>query len=149
MDTTPYTKILVALDYSEHVHTVLARAVALAQRHGAVLHLVHVVEYLPPMVLGDEPFPVTVWPVDDEKLLELARSQMKKLTDTLEAVSFEDHVIMGSPVREICDLGADVGADLIVAGSHGRRGFARLLGSTAATLVHEAPCDLLLVRMNA
>jgi len=110
VDMEPYANILVAVDYSDHVHTVLARAVALAQRHAARLHLVHVVDYMPPMVLGDEPFPVTVWPVDDEKLLELAREQMRKLTATLNDVSYTDHVIMGSPVKEICSLASERGS---------------------------------------
>jgi universal stress protein A len=149
MDRQQYARLLVAVDYSEHVHTVLARAVALAQRHAAVLHLVHVVEYMPPMVLGDEPFPVTVWPVDDEKLLELAREQMQKLSATVADVTCHEHVVVGTPVQEICNLANDLGIDLIITGSHGRRGIARLLGSTAGALVHETPCDLLLVKIGA
>jgi universal stress protein A len=100
------------------------------------------------MVLGDEPFPVTVWPVDDEKLLQLAREQMQKLTAKLEGISFNEHVVVGTPVQEICNLATDLDTDLIITGSHGRRGIARLLGSTASALVHETPCDLLLVKIG-
>jgi len=37
--------------------------------------------------------------------------------------------------------------DLIVVGSHGRHGLARLLGSTATRIVHNAKCDVIVVRL--
>ncbi|HHQ41669.1 MAG TPA: universal stress protein, partial [Chromatiales bacterium] len=39
-------------------------------------------------------------------------------------------------------------ADLIVLGSHGRRGLTRLLGSTADAVLHSARCDVLAVRIG-
>jgi nucleotide-binding universal stress UspA family protein len=54
---------------------------------------------------------------------------------------------MGSPERLITDLAGDWGADLIVAGSHGRGFWTRaLVGSTSDSLVHHAPCSVLVVR---
>ena len=142
-----YTKILVALDYSDHSDRVVERAEQLASVYEAELILVHVVEYLPPMVIGDEPFPSAVWTVDEEQLLENAREQMKVIAARLSGQVVVQQVVLGNPRHELCASARQHNADLMIAGSHGRHGIARLLGSTAAGLVHHTPCDLLLVRI--
>jgi nucleotide-binding universal stress UspA family protein len=72
-----YKKILVALDFSSHSDKVLEQACRMARDHHAELLLVHIVEYLPPMVMGAEPFPSDLWVVDEKQLLETARNTMK------------------------------------------------------------------------
>lgn len=143
-----YTKILVALDYSDNTAKVLERAVALASDHAAELHLVHVVEYLPPMMMADEPFPSSVWMVNEEQLLESARERMTVVVAKISGLTVIEHVVIGAPRPELCTIAAREEADLMVAGSHGRHGVARLLGSTASSLVHHSPCDLLLVKIS-
>jgi nucleotide-binding universal stress UspA family protein len=55
-----------------------------------------------------------------------------------------------SPAEEIAQLAADLEADLVVIGTHGRRGVSRaLLGSVAETTVRLAPCPVLVVRPKA
>ena len=50
----------------------------------------------------------------------------------------------------ILDCAADVAADLIVLGSHGREGLGHLLfGSTAERVLHKAPCPTLVVPLHA
>jgi universal stress protein A len=51
-----------------------------------------------------------------------------------------------SAKQEIVDFAKQAGVDLIVLGSHGRRGLAAWLGSTAAGVMHRAACDVLTVR---
>src|SRR5690606_4331872 len=59
----------------------------------------------------------------------------------------EEHVVSGTPAYEICNLAAKVGADLVIVGTHGRRGLSRLwLGSCSEAVVREAPCPVLVVR---
>jgi len=143
-----YQVILVAVDFSEHVDVVLSRAVSMAQGHKAAINLAHVVEYMPPMVMGDEPLSIAAWPVDDDKLLELARQQMQVLADKYSLNDAPVHIELGRPVHQLCQIASECNADLIIAGSHGRRGIDRLLGSTASALVHKTPCDLLLVKIK-
>jgi universal stress protein A len=142
-----YAKILVALDYSDQSNRIVERAQRLAEDHSAALHLVHVVEYLPPMMIGDEPFPSSVWTVNEEQLLENARVQMQAITARLSPLVVTEHVVIGVPRHELCTIAEQEKVDLMVAGSHGRHGLARLLGSTASGLVQHVPCDLLLVRI--
>lgn len=56
----------------------------------------------------------------------------------------------GEPGQEIVKAAKDWGADLIVVGSHGRRGLTRaLVGSVAETVMRHAPCPILVVRPKA
>jgi nucleotide-binding universal stress UspA family protein len=57
------------------------------------------------------------------------------------------HVRLDSPAKEIAQLAADLEADLVVVGSHGRRGLSRsLMGSVAEATVRFAPCPVLVTR---
>ena len=50
---------------------------------------------------------------------------------------------------EIHSKAEEIGADLIVVGSHGRYGLALLMGSTANGVLHGATCDVLAVRVGS
>ena len=54
---------------------------------------------------------------------------------------------MGRPETEIHNTADEIGADLIVVGSHGRHGLALIFGSTANGVLHGAACDVLAVRV--
>jgi len=144
-----YNSILVAVDYSDHVDKVIERAVDQAQRNAAIIHLVHIVEFVPPMIIGDEPFSVAAWSVDEEALMSLAKKRMEEIVSGFGGgLSLTTHIEMGRAVVEICRLANELGCDLIIAGSHGRSGLNRLLGSTASALVHQVPGDLLLIKIK-
>jgi nucleotide-binding universal stress UspA family protein len=60
----------------------------------------------------------------------------------------EPRVLHGDPREVIVDCARAEGVGLVVMGSHGRTGLARLLlGSVAAYVVSHAPCDVLVVRL--
>ena len=59
------------------------------------------------------------------------------------------HALSGSPAEELVWLAASINADLVVVGSHGRRGLSRLLlGSIAEHVVRRAGCPVLVERMK-
>jgi nucleotide-binding universal stress UspA family protein len=59
----------------------------------------------------------------------------------------ESKVVRGEPGTAICDVAAEVGADLVVIGAHGKGVIRRvLLGSTSEYVVRHAPCPVLVVR---
>ena len=60
----------------------------------------------------------------------------------------DQHVVVGMPDTEIHRFAEEHGVDLIVVGSHGRHGFALLLGSTSTGVLHGAQCDVLAVRVG-
>ena len=60
----------------------------------------------------------------------------------------ETTVLSGRAEAAIVSYAETVGAELVVVGTHGRSGFARItLGSTAAAVIDSAPCSVLVVRV--
>jgi hypothetical protein len=64
-----------------------------------------------------------------------------------ESLQIVTHVRLDAPAEEIAQLAADLEADLVVVGTHGRRGLSRMLmGSVAEGVVRLSPCTVLVVR---
>jgi len=137
-------QILVGLDGSPRAPAVLAAAASVARATGAKLTLVRSVG-IPPDV------PVDFWKATDEPLLELLQRHARESLEALAATAPKDvlggcEVIVGVPWQTVCDRAREVGADLVVVGSHGYGGLDRLLGTTAAKIVNHASCSVLVVR---
>jgi nucleotide-binding universal stress UspA family protein len=144
----PYTKILVPTDFSEHAKDALDAAIDLSVRYGAALALIHVYDRVP------YPFPDTI----DEAIrsrIARAEDESNKALEKQRQLAVERGVqrvevalLHGYPPAEIVDYATNAGIDLIVMGTHGRRGVSRfLIGSAAERVVRTAPCAVLTVRM--
>ncbi|MEJ2554455.1 MAG: universal stress protein [Gammaproteobacteria bacterium] len=145
MTATAYRHVLAAVDFSSGSEAMMQRAVDLASRHGARLSLIHVVEYLP--VAMDAELMLPPLAGVEEQLLDNARKRLEHLTRTLGVDQASRYVELGSTKLEILRVAAAQGIDLIVVGSHGRHGLARMLGSTANAVLQGAHCDVLAVRV--
>ena len=80
-----------------------------------------------------------------------AGEEAKKRLDGLtaeHALDSNNVVLTGSPAHEIRRYAAESEADLILMGSHCRHGLGVLLGSTANGVLHGAPCNVLIVRIE-
>ncbi|TAJ93173.1 MAG: universal stress protein [Gammaproteobacteria bacterium] len=141
-----YKNILVAVDYTEEAHKVLAKAKAMAAGTGAKITLLHVVETVP-VVGGPESFSYVDLYVDQPDVIDRALSDMKTLAAAI-GVNIDNFLVLtGVPKHEITSCADEQGVDLIVLGSHGRHGIRLILGSTAAGVLHHAKCDVLAVRV--
>ena len=143
----PYQHILLAADFSDHGLAVAQRAKALADFNQAQLSLVHIVDYLP---ISDTIYGPVI-PFDAniiEELMNSARQQLQTLGETLGVDKDHWWLEQGSPKHQIVQVAEEHEVDLIVVGSHGRHGFALLLGSTATGVLHHAKCDVLAVRLQ-
>ena len=142
-----YRHLLVALDFSETAPVVCERARDLAERYGAELTLLHVVESLP--VVDSTYGPVMPFEIDlTEQMVEAARLRLDQAGQTFGVDPDRRLIELGSPKTEIVRLAEERDVDLIVVGSHGRHGVKLLLGSTAASVIHHARCDVLAVRLK-
>ncbi|MDX1592645.1 MAG: universal stress protein [Gammaproteobacteria bacterium] len=142
-----YRHILLATDFAPESHRVGARAVEIARRYDARLSLLHVVDYVPLELSNDM---MLAEPVDvDGRLVEEARESLDRLAAELGQDDAQRWVVLGSTGAEIKRTAEEHDVDLIVVGSHGRHGLALLLGSTANSVLHGAPCDVLAVRVGA
>jgi len=140
-----YQRVLLAVDLTEESIRVAERACALAQRNGAELHVVHVIEPLSLAYGGD--IPMDISSVQDQ-IHEQAKRHLGEFSTRHGIAADNGHLIFGRPDSEIHRMAEELEADLIVVGSHGRHGLALLLGSTANGVLHGANCDVLAVRVG-
>ena len=145
-----YQRILVPVDGSDCANRGLSEAMALARLTGAHIRLVHVVDE-PLVAIGAD---VAAGAAED--LIAIARDAARQvLADATEKVRLADiqvsDVLLDSFDGRVCDLVINAvktwSADLVVIGTHGRRGVGRmLLGSDAEQILRLSPVPVLLVR---
>ncbi len=149
-----YRNIIVAVDNDEANALICGRADELARALGAKLHLIYIMEPLPPLAsagaVGGAPFPLEADDEEYQVALHSARETLTELAQRFSATITSHEVIEAPGTRAaIHEAATSMGADLIIAGSHGRHGLSLLFhGSTTSALLHDAPCDVLAVRIT-
>jgi nucleotide-binding universal stress UspA family protein len=151
MSDYKHRTVVVGIDYSETGLSALHRGLALAE---GTLHVVHVVEPFTAMAVPAGP--VLVAP--SQPSLDHAASTLRQYVERHIAAAWEaperprvsvvvSHVAQGVPAEMIVQIASDLDADLIVVGTHGRRGVKRfMLGSIAEKVVRLATCPVLVER---
>lgn len=136
-------KLVVGYDGSEHAGRALERAALLST--GDPVVVVSVVSVSGPAARG----PARVEPRE----IEVHHEQLAHARSLLKTYGVEAQLIetLGNAIGDTADALIDVArkhnADIIVVGTRGLGGLKRLvLGSVSTKLVHEAPCDVLVVR---
>jgi nucleotide-binding universal stress UspA family protein len=133
--------ILVPTDFSEPSDRALAMAVELVRSLDARLTLLHVWS-IPNTGYAE----ALSWPIDEmqasaQRALDDAVASTTKLHGRTSGVLRE-----GIEWRQVLEVADEIGADLVVMGTHGRRGFSRLvLGSVAEKVVRLSPIPVLTV----
>ncbi|MCK9533034.1 MAG: universal stress protein [Gammaproteobacteria bacterium] len=141
-----FRNILIAVDLSEVSADVCARGVDVARHYAADVTLLHVVE---PIIIDPVYDVLPAIPVElEERHVENARRELAQLGSRFGIERARCRVEMGSTKAEIIRLAEHLRAELIVVASHSRRGVGRLLGSTAASVLHAAACDVLAVHVR-
>jgi len=140
-----WRRICCAVDFSETSRLAMEEAAALARMSGAELTLVHV-----PEGPGPSASTVVAPPELFESMAAEAEGKLEAWRREAESSApppVRARTLAGPPAAEIVRFAAEVGADLVVIGTHGRRGIRRLvLGSVAERVVREAHCAVLVVR---
>jgi len=145
-----FKHILLATDGSEASAHAAALAVGLARTHGAKLTALYVADPYPYLGVGEvNPMGYQAYAAAGQQLAAQAHAQVEALCETggapveLQARFVEDVTATSG----IIQTATTEGADLIVLGSHGRSGIARLmLGSVATKVVAESPVPVLVAR---
>jgi nucleotide-binding universal stress UspA family protein len=138
----PIHTVLHPTDFSERSEYAFRLACSLARDYSARLVVLHVVT--PPVVIYGE----GVVPPEPETFRLEAEEKLNQLEAPAAGVGLERRLTEGEPVAEILRQAREIGADLIVLGTHGRTGLGRLLmGSVAEQVVRQAPCPVLTVRL--
>ncbi len=138
-----WTRIGCAVDFSEGSRAALQEATDLARRFEAELLLLHA-EELPGV--SDIPPPesvVAATRVELQARLEVWRGGAEKVLGR----PVRGNLLSGPASSAIARAAGEEQIDLLVTGTHGRRGIRHLvLGSVAERLVHLAPCAVLVIR---
>jgi nucleotide-binding universal stress UspA family protein len=143
-------KIVVATDFSEKASPAVEAGVEASKLLGAQVTLLHCIDIEPSQLVSlGVPFgatPVTVPPAVMEEVDRNAHATLQGLKDRL-GIDGEVRVVNGTAAESIVQTARELEADLIVMGTSGRTGLARIaLGSTAETVAGSAPCSVLVVR---
>ena len=140
-----YQHLLLAVDLSEEAEQVVTRGKSLSEICGAKLSIVHVLEPISFTYGGDIPLDFSGI---QEEIQNQAKQQLTALSQSLDIPEAAQHLVLGRPETEIHNTATQIGADLVIVGSHGRHGLALLFGSTANGVLHGAGCDVLAVRVK-
>ncbi|MBM3778986.1 MAG: universal stress protein [Acidimicrobiia bacterium] len=140
------TDILVPVDFSDHSEAAVTYAAQLAERLGASLNLLHVVE--DPVATGawGSDLQVPDLPRIREHIARASEERLKTFADTVGTggAPFVTTVLVGRAHDAILDCAREIDADLIVMGTRGRSGLAHMLmGSVAERVVRHAACPVL------
>ncbi|MFO0579955.1 MAG: universal stress protein [Polyangia bacterium] len=139
-----FQKILVAVDGQPLAERAVETAAELARLARAQVAFVHAVD--PALSYAPESG------ISSGEILEREKTEGKRLLSRLCQQAAlpsppRDFLEVGKPADEIVRIAKEWAADLIVIGSHGRSGIARvLLGSVAEAVTRHAPCPVLVVR---
>lgn len=141
-------KIVVGVDNTDTGARALHHALQVAARgpHTEV-HAIRVIEPVADPVLGVVAASTSEELEGLKDALQNAIHQLIAEDGELKVAAVVAHVTVGAPARSIVSLAAEIDADLIVVGTHGRRGIRRaLLGSVAEEVVRTAGCPVFAVR---
>ena len=145
-----YQRILVPVDGSDTSNKALVAALQMARESGGRVRLIHVVEQLA-YLTGYEQY----GGYSGELVSAMREAGAKVLDDAMaiarSAGSEADSLLCDKPGERLAEVVADAArewnADLVVVGTHGRRGFGRmLLGSGAEQILRLSPLPVLVIR---
>ncbi len=146
-----YRHILVANDFSKYSEDALKKAIEIGMPFQSKITVLHAAELLSVDIyptLGELAVPIItenpeLKKKNLEKINKQLEQQLKDINYPEELISTK--VISGHPVDHIIEFARQNNVDLIVMGSHGKRGLSRLLGSATNGVINHAPCDVLTV----
>jgi universal stress protein A len=142
-----YKKLLVAVDFSDPSIRAVQVARDIGKRLNAKLDIVHFV----PMRVVDMGMEGGVDFIEEMHQSELAESRIRLekfiKEQTMADDEVEQHLRSGEPTVEVSPMALEIGADIIVIGTHGRTGLKHLLmGSVAENVLKTAEVPVLCVR---
>jgi nucleotide-binding universal stress UspA family protein len=133
-----FQTVVVGADQSDTATEAVRQAIELVKLTGGRLHIVS----------AYRPHQLNTSGGEERELAsgDLAESVLADHSSRARAAGIEAeiHARSGPAAEAICDVAAEVGADLIVVGNKGMAGVRRVLGSVPNSVAHHAPCSVLI-----
>lgn len=144
--------VLAASDLSDPAFPAIRAGSFLARNAGAELSVIHVAELPLPMPASPEAAGLGLGYATTEEEYQLLREAARDaLASAMTKMGLSGHTLIdeGVPAVSIVAAARRLKARLLVVGTEGRAGIRRmLLGSTAEQILKDAPCSVLVVRLN-
>ena len=140
--------ILFASDFSKASRRAFTTAIKTAKTSGATLTIVHVIAPFVP-IGPDQYVGVDTWEELEEQSRKWATRHLGRLAARAKGAGVRVRTVLGEgqAAREVTRAARKLHADLVVIGTHGRTGFAKLfLGSIASQIVATSKCPVMTVR---
>ena len=148
-------KVLIALDYNPSAEYVAESGYALAKSIGAEIILIHVVvepayysslDYSPIMGFSGFSSPEMLMLVDSTEIKNASRDFLEQSKKHLGDEQIRTFVAEGDPADAILESAKEFGVDIIVMGTHSRRGLDKILmGSIAEKVLHHAKIPMYII----
>jgi nucleotide-binding universal stress UspA family protein len=145
--------VVASIDFSASSLLALDEAVRVASEHpGATLHVVHVASAYGPMLQMETAGDVLTMSAEEAEAylasyVQQHSSELRAKGLGIDPARVSSHLRVGGATDAIVAAAAELDADLLVVGTHGRTGVKRmLLGSVAEGVVRKAGCQVLVVR---
>lgn len=147
-------KILLATDGSKQSDAAIETLKTFSFKPGDEVKIISVVDMAVPMAIdiygGYLPDTTELEKTAREHAAKILSETCEKLEGICTNLNITSEVLFGSPESRIVETAEDLGADLIIVGSHGYNRWERLLlGSVSQSVVHHAPCSVMVVRSPA
>jgi nucleotide-binding universal stress UspA family protein len=143
----PFKRIMVATDFTDASKPAFEEAIELAQKNGSELLIGHA--YQPPNMFQADAVAPGVYDEWDRNLRTQVEQKLQGLVDDAKkaGVVAKPLVLSGAAYEAIVDAAKENKTDLVVMGTHGRKGVSRFfLGSVASRVISTAPCPVMTVR---
>jgi len=143
-----YNSILVALDLSKESQQIISKAKETADTYEAKLYLISAIEPLL-QVHGDVLSAYGAYSSIDKEAKEEVKERLKAICKDIGISSKNCFVPIGNPANEIKRRAFKLKSDLIVIGTHGRKGIKKLLlGSTANSVLNGTKTDVQIIKIK-
>lgn len=145
--------ILLATDGTKYCDPAVQMVAKLALAEGDLINIISVIDMAMPLAIdiysGYLPNTAELEKVAREQAEKSLKDTQKLISEQIanEAITIETEILLGSPEGRIIEYAEENKTDLIILGSHGYNRWERLLlGSVSDSVVHHAPCSVLVVR---
>lgn len=153
---SPYKHLLVAMDFSASSYAALYRAFCLAKQYQAKITVLHVVELPINPILEDNAVSGIpgVWDQQTtDVMLKATEDRMNLLQKQVaelhpEGTLLNSKILVGHPAKEICEYSEQNQVDCILIGFHGHSAWRAIIGSISHSVLQEAKCDVLNVKID-
>lgn len=136
-----YKTVLFTTDFAEDAPEKALKALQIATAMNATLHILHIVASMPEYSIG-----YIMSPDVEQRMIDEARGALATMGEQIDVPLSRQYVDVGSPKNLVLAKAAQMKVDLIMVGSHGHHGWGLLLGSTAGSIMHNADCDVLVIK---